>query len=311
MGTVNCEKAKATRCPLSVTDKPTFAECKSMQNQSKSPGQDNGGNDAKILIRVTKSLFREQRRRWCSKTTKHIKITVCVCTSVKEQMQKKSSGPMKQKLNSGLNDHMFVAKRGRLASLRTPSQWWHPAACFGSCFTAGLAHFKKKDGIMRKASYVDIWHKALTSIPVQSTREAGARNEKVCVSKQTCSGGRRGPKMLWKATQTLTVKMPLAKVYVKPCKPHNEDTTPKQDKQTADEVNNTHRYRNHRQTFSRQLYVRLWWNTLNSWAFKLDFLIMTVINPTESGGRKQRQRKNRDEMKSSPRERRRQNMLTR
>lgn len=41
--------------------------------------------------------------------------------------------------------------------------------------------------------------------------------------------------MLWKATQTLTVKTPLAKVYVKLCKLHNEETTLKQDKQTADE----------------------------------------------------------------------------
>lgn len=63
--------------------------------------------------------------------------------------------------------------------------------------------------------------------------------------------------MLWKATQTVTVKTPLAKVCVKLCKLNNEDTTLKRDKQTADEVNNIHRYKNHRQTYSRQLYVRL------------------------------------------------------
>lgn len=33
MGMLNCENAKATRCPLSVTDKPTFAECKSNAEQ--------------------------------------------------------------------------------------------------------------------------------------------------------------------------------------------------------------------------------------------------------------------------------------
>lgn len=45
--TLNSENAQATRCPLSLADKP--AECKSMQNKSL--------YDTKILITVTRSLL--------------------------------------------------------------------------------------------------------------------------------------------------------------------------------------------------------------------------------------------------------------